>query len=524
MAINLEPYKRMLAGARRELEASMAGGTASAFTIAVQRGAVAIMAEDLDKRPQTLAAYESRTQNGLTGPDLWLVAARKKTAAPLSPKEVEPEAFWAKTQEYMQIIQVLKERYTTAAHLLVDRKNMHAYLVQENDHVKQALADIAAAMAQWVAVHYADDGFLTAPAIDGLHRMLSERQDLLVTLRVAQQLPKDTNTFVIPPEQRPAALEIIEFGIACIPVVGTAVAIFEATFGYDLFGYELNPVDRVVIAAGAVLPFAGRFVKGGHALYTAARMERLYGQEAARWSLALAAGEKMSEDVVARTAISRARAAIKAGQKVEPALARQVVSALERMALKRGSPRGMPIASYVSDSLKKLISARSVLAELDELTLARVIEKGPNISLMKGQLLEEFLETRVAAWLRDPAGARALGITIPPPHNLEFIPGHLIRDSAGRQITNGVLGYRHNGELITVAIFEAKAGSAAARELRLASSSISSLSAADRAELRAYARDILGSRINRARLRGEKFPKTATRSIAHSTRSNGRSP
>ena len=60
-----------------------------------------------------------------------------------------------------------------------------------------------------------------------------------------------------------------------------------------------------------------------------------------------------------------------------------------------------------------------------------------------------------------------------------------------------------------MAIFEAKAGSAAARELRLASSSISSLSAADRAELRAYARDILGSRINRARLRGEKFPKTA---------------
>ena len=256
MAINLEPYKRMLAGARRELEASMAGGTASAFTIAVQRGAVAIMAEDLDKRPQTLAAYESRTQNGLTGPDLWLVAARKKTAAPLSPKEVEPEAFWAKTQEYMQIIQVLKERYTTAAHLLVDRKNMHAYLVQENDHVKQALADIAAAMAQWVAV-------VCTPTMDSSPlRRSTGSTGCSVSARTCSSpcaslsSCRRPGTFVIPPEQRPAALEIIEFGIACIPVVGTAVAIFEATFGYDLFGYELNPVDRVVIAAGAVLPFA----------------------------------------------------------------------------------------------------------------------------------------------------------------------------------------------------------------------------------------------------------------------------
>ncbi|MFF0234435.1 pre-toxin TG domain-containing protein [Micromonospora sp. NPDC005254] len=523
MAIDLGPYRRMLTSARVEFEAGMTGGRASAFELAVLRGGVAIMAEDLARRPDSLAAYEHRKEGGLSGPELWKVTARRQAAAPLRRRELTPEAFTAKNNEYLALMRMLRERATMPTHLVVDRTRKRVLLVQEHDRasavpgspvpptpsVPDALDAIAATLAAWVMAHQGDDDFLTLPAAEGMSRMLAQRQDLLVTLRIAQQQPTDTNSFPLPVEHRPAVLEVVEFGIALIPVVGTAVAIFEAAFGYDIFGYELTEVDRCIIAAGVLLPFASRFVKGGRALYTAARMERLYGLGAARWSLALAAGEKVSEDVTGRLAISEARTLIAAGKKVDSALAARAVTALERMGVKRGSPRGMSIATYVADSLKKLVSGTAVLSELDHLALMRVVEKGPNINLMKGQLLEEFLEARIAAWLRDPAGARALGIHIPAPQTLEFIPGHMIRDASGRQLTDGILAHRQNGELIIVAIFEAKAGRHAARELKIASGGISSLSQAERAELRAYARDVLRARNNRARLRGEKFPTRA---------------
>jgi hypothetical protein len=59
-----------------------------------------------------------------------------------------------------------------------------------------------------------------------------------------------------------------------------------------------------------------------------------------------------------------------------------------------------------------------------------------------------------------------------------------------------------------VSVFEAKAGRRAARELSLASGSISSLSQADRAELRAYAKDVLREQRAAAQEAGRPFNKT----------------
>ena len=63
--------------------------------------------------------------------------------------------------------------------------------------------------------------------------------------------------------ERPVMVEVVEIGISFIPYVGTAVALLEAATGRDLFGYALDPIDRGILAAGALLPFAARFVKGG---------------------------------------------------------------------------------------------------------------------------------------------------------------------------------------------------------------------------------------------------------------------
>ncbi len=66
----------------------------------------------------------------------------------------------------------------------------------------------------------------------------------------------------------------------------------------------------------------------------------------------------------------------------------------------------------------------------------------------------------------------------------------------------------NNGVLEIAAMFEAKAGPRAARELSLASGSISSLSTAERAELRAYARDVLREQWVAAQEVGTQFNKT----------------
>ena len=109
--------------------------------------------------------------------------------------------------------------------------------------------------------------------------------------------------------------------------------------------------------------------------------------------------------------------------------------------------------------------------------------------------------------LREPMGAVALGVESGI-KKLEFIPGHLIRDVSGRQITDGIIAFRNNGVLEIVSVFEAKAGRRAARELSFASGSISSLSSSERAELRAYAKDVLREQRAAAEETGRPFNKT----------------
>jgi hypothetical protein len=144
----------------------------------------------------------------------------------------------------------------------------------------------------------------------------------------------------------------------------------------------------------------------------------------------------------------------------------------------------------VIDLFRELSSQHKILESLDQFAMQRILGKGPNVDHLKGQLLEELLESLVVPWLRDRAGSFALGIETAG-KKLEFIPGHLIRDAGGRQITDGILAIRNNGVLEIMAVFEAKAGRRAARELSLAGGSLSSLSPAERLELRAAAKDFL---------------------------------
>ena len=162
----------------------------------------------------------------------------------------------------------------------------------------------------------------------------------------------------------------------------------------------------------------------------------------------------------------------------------------------------------MTDLFRDLSATHSELASLDALAIERVLAKGPNVDHLKGQLLEELVESRVVPWLRTRVGGFALGITVPAGKKLEFIPGHLIRDAAGRQITDGILAYRDGESLVIAAVFEAKAGPRAARELSFARGGVSSLTDAERAELRANAKDVWREQRQAARDAKQPFTKT----------------
>ena len=483
---------------------AMGRGTDSALSIALKRRTKEVMEDDFSNRPQSVLFYESVKERGFSGPSLWHVKSAELAAKPFSVREWNPADWNRKNEEYMQLVRQIRARQALD-YVFTDKKRGIEYVTQENDQVRNVLTQIIYNLAGWVVVHSSDRDFLTVPAQGGLARMLEERQDLVAALRLAQETKKDVAIWRVPID-RPTVVTVVEVAVSLIPVVGTAVALFESVTGSDLFGYELDSIDRGILAAGALLPIASRFVKGGRVLYTAARLEHLYGPGAAKWSIALATGERLAADTKGLAAIGKADALTKAHTKAEAGLVKEVVDTLERAGLNRAAPAASSsLPAYVSDALKKLISSRSFLSELDELSLSRLIDKAPNINLMKGQLLEELLESRIASWLRDPAGLAALGIERPP-EGIRFIPGHLIRDAAGRQLTDGILARQAGDVLEILAIFEAKAGKSAARELKLASESISSLSTAERAELRAYARDIFRSRLSRARRLGQSVP------------------
>ena len=204
--------------------------------------------------------------------------------------------------------------------------------------------------------------------------------------------------------------------------------------------------------------------------------------------------------------VHEAEALVRVDRELGAALAKETASAIP--ALVRGPVAASSVVDQaVSDLFRELSQQHRILQSLDELAMRRILEKGPNVDHLKGQLLEELVESRVVPWLRDRAGAYALGIATGG-KRLEFIPGHLVRDVNGRQISDGLLVIRNQGVLEIAAVFEAKAGKRAARELSLASGSISSLTQEERAELRAAAKDFLREQRDEAKQAGKTFTKT----------------
>ncbi|HVK35207.1 MAG TPA: hypothetical protein VM428_06070 [Microlunatus sp.] len=111
---------------------------------------------------------------------------------------------------------------------------------------------------------------------------------------------------------------------------------------------------------------------------------------------------------------------------------------------------------------------------LDTASLARIIEKGPRLDGLKGQLLEELGGSSVEQMLGSASGRARLAGEFAG-KNLEFIPGYRLRAGDGRQLTDGIVGFWEGDTFHIVTIIESKAGLWAAEGLRLGEAEMSAV-------------------------------------------------
>lgn len=503
MSGGLGAYEAKLTAAKAKLRAMLRDATGNATEVAVYRSAIKIMEGELTNNPNAVRRFPADRKKGLNPEDVWERETIKVAYKPFDRKTLDAATFTAKQAEFSQLVTQIRARQSLDK-TFEDKFNGVVYVTHENKEVRTVLTDIIWYYGEWFARHVSDPDFGSVLPADLLLNMMRERQDLVEALRYAQSLPKDFSTWPVPVD-RPAMVEVLEIGISFIPYVGTAVALMEAATGRDIFGYKLDEADRVILAAGALLPFAARFVKGGRALYTASRLAKLYGRDASRYERVIAIGERYSGNPQLARKIRDARKLTMAGKKAEAQTVQEIADGLKKLDLKNAQPRIIALPQPVTDAIKKLGSGKPIIAELDELAIERVAAKKIKVH-MRGQLLEEFLEARILKWLRDPAGAAALGID-----NKEvlFLPGHMLRHPTGmRQITDGVLVRRSGNVLEIAAIFESKSSVRSVREIRLAKTGKSVLTADDLEELGKVAREEFEAAKRLAESQGKTYTKT----------------
>lgn len=161
-------------------------------------------------------------------------------------------------------------------------------------------------------------------------------------------------------------------------------------------------------------------------------------------------GERASAHPEVRKALLVAAERVKAKQALSSQAIKDAEKALAILLGNAPAPKVRALTEAqgkILQALKKLGSSKALLKELDEHALNRVVDAartsaGSDVAraLGKGQLLEELLEVRTVKLLREQYAKQALGIE--GAGVAEFFAGHMIRDSGGLKITDGIVGTR----------------------------------------------------------------------------------
>lgn len=397
MVDDLRAYEEVVASVEAELYMHLANGRSTSRQIAITRCVAESLKEELSNRPRSvLDAFERKYQEVLSGPLRWYEFVVKQTLERMFPHEASPlalDAYGKKLIEYADLAASLAQK-NVRYKLTKDRQRGRSYLQWENPSVARVMELLAEELLRWYREYPIDREFyvrrfyLKWTANDGYLQFLTERPDIVALLRVVQSIPHLTESSDVPVD-RPVVVEAVELAIGLVPVVGSLVAAYEAYAGVDLFNYKLTELERGIVAATVMLPLAGRVVKGGRAIYTEARLVALYGRDAATWSKVIRTSAKASVTGGALQVIIEAETAIRTGRGIYRPLAQRAASSLRDI-----TQISADISTTIDESVSKLLSqlhiTNPVLKDLDGFALERILDKGPNLDHLKGQLLEEL--------------------------------------------------------------------------------------------------------------------------------------
>lgn len=514
--IDLGPFRRKFREKQKEFVAHLLKGH-SAMTLAGDRVCLELMQADFDKGQEAFKPYATAPPGAIKDNALrWKVDCEILALHKISGNIRDPEAWKRQIDAFDKYAEELKARVDRPYKVIHDTsQKTELWVIRRNLPTRDVVYRIALALKSYVHDHDADEDILRVRPDVAVWTMLEEeRKDLAVMLRLATQIPNDISTYTLRTKEPDTSLvtlaqTVVSTVISVIPIVGNAVAAFEIWRGKDIWGNELSEFDRAVLGASIILPVAGRFVKSGKAMYSSERLVKLYGEDARQWSYAMAMGEKASIEAAGLSRIREASKKVATKQAIEKTAAEKLAETFKTLGLDSGGKALVPftIDAKVVQAFEKVVAKHPLLKDLDAFAMERLIAKGASVNHVKGQMLEELLENRIVALLRDPHGRIALGLG----HikgDLHFIPGHLVRDQAGLQITDGIIVRQLGDKVHIVAVFEAKSGEASARGLALKSTSNPKLSQSAREERQAVAQESLLDLQERARLNGQPPPKT----------------
>lgn len=515
--IDLGPFRDAQRKMQREFVQHLLKGHI-ALTLAADRVTLELMQADLDKGQVAFEHLFKPPLPGTTGSPAfrWKLNAELRARQILMPAYRDPVAYERQEKAFKTHADELRARVERAYKTIHDTKySTELWVIRRNLPTKIVIGRIASALEDYLRLHQTDEDILRIRPDVAVWKMLDEdRRDLAVMLRLATQIPNDISEYTIRvKEPEPSLIGLVQFVVStiiyAIPVIGNAVAAFEAWRGKDIWGHELSEFDRAVLAASVLLPLAGRAIRGGKALYTSERMVRLYGEDARQWSYAMAMGERASLEAAGLRRIREASKQVATKQAISKTAAEKLAETFRTLGLDKSGSALTPftIDAKLVAAFEKVAAKHPQLKTLDAFAMERLVAKGVQEWHVKGQILEELLEERIRALLRDPHGRIALGLG----HvkgDLHFIPGHLVRDAAGLQLTDGLIVRQLDDSIHIVAVFEAKSGTASSRGLAAKSTSSKKLSESAKTERAAEARESIRELEERARLAGEPPPKT----------------
>ncbi|KAH7377809.1 hypothetical protein BKA66DRAFT_151083 [Pyrenochaeta sp. MPI-SDFR-AT-0127] len=490
--------------------------------LSLSRRVAEIMHESLSQHPDEVYAYDKYHGQNMTGPETWRlkcqIAANQELFYNVYGPEGAGEMWQNKLKACMERIERMRTRPEETWHAAVDAYEGKVYIWEDNPEVFKVAKMVAEAFSDWLNRQTVTKTLVTSSVNATMADFVKTRPDLLLAFRLVQSLPAAPHSYKVwdIPIERSSEAEFVETAISFIPFLGTGVAMWEIYDGHDLFGYRLNDVERAIMAATIIAPFAGRFVKGGVVMYSEKRLMKMFGKDLQAWSKTIESSAKVTEEFVLLGPPYRASRILKSNLTVGREGAKEVAQAVTSYVK---APTGLYKVTKTAASKALVLTQRKFpnvakLANLDSQAMSRVLEKGIKQHI-KGAFVEEVLESYIVPWLRSRLGGFALGIKLAKEQleHLVFYPGRLIRTAhgaIGRQITDGIIGFFDGLIFRIVAIFNGKSSLRGARDLFFGKkvTDIAKMPEAEREAMEAFARDVWREEKEIVEQRGEKYSKS----------------